>query len=336
MEPELVDEEALEERLSRPGPDLERDLARTKGDLLLLGAGGKMGPTLARMARRALPASRQVVAVARFSDPHSRETLEKGGVRTLACDLLSRKDVDRLPDAGALVWMAGQKFGTTGAAATTWAANTIAPANVAERYRGVPVSMFSTGNVYPFTERGASELTPPGPVGEYAWSALARERIWEHAAQAYGTPVCIVRLNYAVEPRYGVLLEIATAVRDGKPIDLRMGRVNVIWQGDANAVALRCLTLASAPPAILNMTGLEILQVRALAEEFGRLLGRAPVFEGAEERFALLSDASKMAKLFGPPPTPVAQAVAWVAAWILRGGRTLGKPSHFETRDGKF
>jgi nucleoside-diphosphate-sugar epimerase len=336
MEPELVDEEALEERLSRPTPDVERALARLAGPLVLLGAAGKMGPTLARMARRALPPARDVVAVARFSDPRSRESLEKAGVRTVACDLLSRKDVERLPDAAALVWMAGQKFGTTGAAASTWAANTIAPANVAERYRGVPVAMFSTGNVYPFTERGASEATPPGPVGEYAWSALARERIWEHAAQAYGTPVCILRLNYAVEPRYGVLLEIATAVQAGRPIDLRMGRVNVIWQGDANAVALRALGLASTPPMLLNMTGTEILSVRALAERFGALLDRTPVFEGREEPLALLSDASKMASLFGPPAVPTDQAVAWIAAWIRRGGRTLGKPSHFETRDGRF
>lgn len=336
MQDELVSEEALEERLSRPTPEVERALAALKGDLLLLGAGGKMGPTLARMARRALPQNREVVAVARFSDPRSRESLEKAGVTCVPCDLLSRKDVERLPDAAALVWMAGQKFGTTGAAASTWAANTIAPANVAERYRGVPVAMFSTGNVYPFTERGASETTPPGPVGEYAWSALARERIWEHAAQAYGTPVCVLRLNYAVEPRYGVLLEIAETVRDGRPVDLRMGRVNVIWQGDANAVALRGLALAASPPAILNMTGVEILSVRALATRFGELLGRAPIFEGKEEPLALLSDASKMASLFGPPPTPIPTVVEWVASWLKRGNRTLGKPSHFETRDGKF
>jgi len=336
MEDELVHEEALDERLSRPTPEVERALSTTRGALMFLGAGGKMGPTLARMARRALPAGREVLAVARFSDPRARAALEAAGVRTVSCDLLKRKDVDALPDAGALVWMAGQKFGTTGAAATTWAANTIAPANVAERYRGVPTAMFSTGNVYPFTETGATEATPPDPVGEYAWSALARERIWEHAAAAYGTPVVVLRLNYAVELRYGVLLEIASAVRDGRPIDLRMGRVNVIWQGDANAVALRALPLASTPPRILNMTGPEILSVRALAERFGELLGRAPIFEGREEPKALLSDASRMASLFGPPPTPIAQAVAWVAAWLKRGGRTLGKPSHFETRDGKF
>lgn len=231
MEDELVDEEALEERLSRPTPEVERALASTRGDLLLLGAGGKMGPTLARMARRALPPNRKVVAVARFRDPLARASLEAAGVDVLPRDLLSRKDVDALPDAGAIVWMAGQKFGTTSDASATWAANTIAPANVAERYRGVPTAMFSTGNVYPFTERGASEATPTAPVGEYAWSALARERVWEHASRSYGTPVVILRLNYAVEFRYGVLLEIAEAVRDGKPIDLRMGRVNVIWQG---------------------------------------------------------------------------------------------------------
>lgn len=336
MEQELVSEEALEERLSRPTAGVERDLARTSGDLVLLGASGKMGPTLARMARRALPPGRAVIAVARFSDPASKASLEAAGVKTISCDLLDRREVDRLPDAGAVVFMAGQKFGTAGAEASTWAANTVAPANAAERYRGTPAVVFSTGNIYPFTERGATEATPPSPIGEYAQSALGRERVWEHFSRATGAPVAIYRLNYAVELRYGVLLEIALAVAEGRPVDLRMGRVNVIWQGDANAAALRCFALAKSPPDILNVTGPETLAVRDLAARFGELLGRPPRFEGREEAKALLSDASKMASLFGPPEVSVDQAVAWVAAWVKRGGRTLNKPSHFETRDGKF
>jgi nucleoside-diphosphate-sugar epimerase len=336
MEQELIGEEALEERLSRPGDAVRSDLARGSGDLVVLGASGKMGPTLVRMARRALPADRAVIAVARFSDPASRAALDAAGARTIPCDLLERRQVDLLPDAGGVIFMAGQKFGTSGAEASTWAANTVAPACAAERYRGVPAVVFSTGNIYPFTERGAVESTPPAPLGEYAQSALGRERVWEHYARAHGTPVTIYRLNYAVELRYGVLLEIALAVRDGRPVDLRMGRVNVIWQGDANAAALRCLAIAKSPPEILNVTGPETLAVRDLAARFGELLGRPPRFEGAEEPRALLSNASKMTSLFGPPEVSVDQVVAWIAAWIKGGGRTLGKPSHFETRDGRF
>ena len=336
MEEELVGEEALEERLSRPTAGAKSDLARTTGDLVVLGASGKMGPTLVRMARRALPANRAVIAVARFTDPRSRASLEAAGARTIACDLLERREVDLLPDAGGVIFMAGQKFGTSGAESSTWAANTVAPACAAERYRGVPAVVFSTGNLYPFTERGADESTPPAPTGEYAQSALGRERVWEHFSRAHGTPVAIYRLNYAVELRYGVLLEIALAVRDGRPVDLRMGRVNVIWQGDANAAALRCFGLAKSPPEILNVTGPETLAVRDLASRFGELLGRAPLFEGREEPRALLSNASKMTSLFGPPEVSVDQVVAWVAAWVKKGGRTLGKPSHFETRDGRF
>ena len=331
--------ESLEEALSRPTPGVAEDLAALKGDLVVLGVGGKMGPTLARMARRALPASRGVIGVARFTDPRARASLEGGGVRCVPCNLLEREEVLKLPDAAAVIFMAGQKFGTVGAEAETWAANTVLPAFVSERYRGVPTVVFSTGNVYPFTpvaSGGATEETVPAPIGEYAQSALGRERVFEHFSRKHGTPAVIYRLNYAVELRYGVLLEVAKKVAAGQPVDVRMGHANVIWQGDANAVALRSLSMASSPPSILNVTGLETLSIRSLAGRFGELLGRAPVLEGKEEPTALLSNASKMRARFGPPTVAVEQAVEWVAHWVRSGGATINKPTHFETRDGKF
>jgi nucleoside-diphosphate-sugar epimerase len=301
-----------------------------------------MGPTLARMARRALDqagSKREVIGAARFTDPKARAALEASGVRAVPCNLLERDQVLRLPDAGAVIFMAGQKFGTQGAEAETWAANTVLPGHVAERYRGVPTVVFSTGNVYPFTpvdSGGATEETAPAPIGEYAQSALGRERVFEYYSRRQGTPVVVYRLNYAVELRYGVLLEIAQKVAAGEPIDLRMGHANVIWQGDANAVALRCLAMAQSPPAILNVTGPETLSVRAVAGRFGELLGRAPRLEGKEEPTALLSNAARMVARFGPPAVPAERVIEWIARWVQAGGATLRKPTHFETRDGKF
>jgi nucleoside-diphosphate-sugar epimerase len=257
----------------------------------------------------------------------------------VSCNLLDRAEVLKLPDAGAVVFMAGQKFGTVGAESETWAANTVLPAHVSERYPGVPTVVFSTGNVYPFTpvgSGGATEETAPAPIGEYAQSALGRERVFEYFSRKHGTPAVLYRLNYAVELRYGVLLEVARKVAAGQPVDVRMGHANVIWQGDANAVALRCLTMASSPPSILNVTGPETLSIRALAGRFGELLGRAPVIEGKEEPTALLSNASKMMARFGAPTVSVDQAVEWVAHWVKSGGATINKPTHFETRDGRF
>ncbi len=338
----LSTEEELEEALSRPAPEAARDLSGLKGDLVILGVGGKMGPTLARMARRAIDQAgsrRAVIGAARFSEARARETLEACGVRTHPCDLLDRAQVDRLPDAGAVVFMAGMKFGTTGAEAATWATNAYLPGLVAERYRNVPTVVFSTGNVYPLVPvagGGATEETPTAPVGEYAQSALGRERVFEHFSLRHGTPVAIYRLNYAVELRYGVLLDVAQKVRAGIPVDLRMGYANVIWQGDANAIALRCIAAARTPAEILNVTGLDTLPVRTVAGRFGELLGKAPVFEGKEADTALLSNASKAGRLFGPPNTPVDRVIRWIAHWVKIGGRTLAKPTHFETRDGKF
>jgi nucleoside-diphosphate-sugar epimerase len=329
----------LEEALSRPTPAVVEDLRRLGGDLVVLGASGKMGPTLARMARRALDRARKVIAVARFSNPRAREALDAAGVHTLACDLLDPEAVRRLPDAAAVVFMPGAKFGTSGAEAATWATNAFLPGLVAERYRGVPTVVFSTGNVYPLVpvaSGGATEETPPAPIGEYAQSCLARERVFEFHSRRHGTPVVIYRLNYAVELRYGVLLDLAQKVHAGAPVDLRMGHFNAIWQGDANAIALRCLTAATSPPSVLNVTGPETLSVREAAVRLGRLLGRAPVFEGREEPTALLSNASKALARFGPLTVPIESVIEWVAHWVKIGGPTLGKPTHFETRDGRF
>ena len=332
----------LEELLSRPSSEAVRDMKNLKGDLIVLGVGGKMGPTLARMARRALDEAglkHAVIGVARFSDPRSRASLETAGVRTIPCDLLDRAQVLKLPDGAAVISMVGQKFGTTGAESATWATNAYLPGLIAERYRGVPTMAFSTGNVYPLvpiSSGGTTEETPPGPIGEYAQSALGRERMFEYFSRRDGTPTSIYRLNYAVELRYGILLEIALKVWNGTPLDVRMGYVNVIWQGDANAIGLRMLFLGKSPPEIFNVTGTETLSVRSLATQFGELLGKKPILEGTEQPNALLSNASKAAKAFGPPRITVDQAIDWVAHWVKSSGRTLNKPSHFETRDGKF
>jgi len=338
----LSTEEELEERLSRPSPEAVRDIAKLRGDLVILGVGGKMGPTLARMAKRAIDQAglkHAVVGVARFSDPRARASLEAAGVRAAPCDLLDRGQVMKLPDAGAVISAVGQKFGTTGAESATWATNAYLPGLIAERYRGVPTMAFSTGNVYPLVPvagGGATEDTPPGPIGEYAQSALGRERMFEYFSRRQGTPTSIYRLNYAVELRYGILLEIALKVWNGTPLDVTMGYVNVIWQGDANAIALRMLFHGEAPPRVFNVTGAETLSVRELAGRFGELLGKKPTLTGREADSALLNNASRAHAVFGPPPTKVDQVIPWVANWVRGNGRTLNKPSHFETRDGKF
>lgn len=329
------DEEALEERLSRP-PSW---LALPEGDVLVLGVGGKMGPTLARMARRADP-SRRVIGVARFSEPGLRERLEAWGIETIAADLLDEGAVARLPEAANVVFMAGRKFGSSGAEHLTWAMNAVLPARVAERFRASRIVVFSTGCVYPFVavaSGGATEETPPcPPPGDYAWSCVARERAFEHASHRFGTRTVALRLNYAIDLRYGVLCDVARRVLAGEPIDLATGHVNVIWQGDANAWALGALSLASAPMAVLNVTGPETVSVRWLAEEFGRRLGRRPCFVGAEAETAWLSNAARAFARFGYPSVPLATLIDWVASWLTAGGRLLDKPTHYDVRDGRF
>ena len=333
------DERELEDLLSQPTAALTAALATAPGGILILGAGGKMGPSLARMARRADP-SRRVIAVSRWSNRDAAEALEAHGVETMGADLLSPRELAALPDAPNVVFMAGQKFGTTGAPSATWAMNAAVPAFVAERFAGARTAVFSTGNVYPLTppaRGGSRESDPPAPVGEYAFSCLARERIFGAAALRHHTPVAIVRLNYAHDLRYGVLTDIALRVARREPIDLAMGYVNVIWQGDANAFALAALARAAAPePFVVNVAGAETLRVADLARALGERLGVEPVFSGNEGADALLSNASRMRELLDHPLLPVGTLLDWVAAWVRAGGPLLGKPTSFERRDGRF
>ena len=338
----MAHEPALEEVLSRPTAAVVAAMGVLTGDVMLLGAGGKMGPSLARLARRASEQAgnpRRVIAVARFSEAGLEAALQADGIETITCDLFDREQVAALSDVPNLVYMAGQKFGTTGEEARTWAVNAVLPGIVAERFPRARIVAFSTGNVYPLwpaDSEGPTEADAVGPVGEYAQSALARERVLECYSRRNGTPMAILRLNYAIEPRYGVLRDIADRVRAGEPVSLAMGRVNLIWQRDANAIALRALAQCASPPLVLNVTGRHSHLVRALAMEFGRRWGREPVFEGREGDSALLSNAARCEAIFGAPETGTSEMIDRVAAWVEQGGRSLGKPTHFETRDGTF
>jgi nucleoside-diphosphate-sugar epimerase len=334
----IEDEATLEEVLSRPDPALVADLAAAPGDILVLGAAGKMGPTLCRLAKRADPA-RRVVAVARWSEDGLRARMESWGIECIAADLMDRAALAALPDAPNVVFMAARKFGSTGNEALTWAMNVLLPAMVAERYAGARIVFFSTGNVLPLVpvmSGGATEDTPPAPVGDYAASCLGRERVFQHAAATRGTPCFGIRLNYAIDLRYGVLADIATKVRDGVPVPLAMGHANVIWQGDANAWTLRALARCATDCPILNVTGPETVSVRQVAAEFARRMGREAAFAGAEAPDALLSNAARAFALFGYPQVPLGRMLDWVAGWVARGGRSLGKATKFEVRDGRF
>ncbi len=338
----IADDDALEELLARPTPAARDALRHVDGDLVVLGVSGKMGPTLARMAVRAfaeLGLPHKVYGVARFSQPAARAALEQAGVHPIACDLLDRDALAYLPASRHVIFMAGQKFGTPGAQHMTWAINTHLPALVAERYHDAAIVAFSTGNVYPLTpiaHGGSLEQDEPGPVGEYAASCLGRERIFDYYSRVHGLRCAILRLNYAVEMRYGVLVDVARKVWAGEPVDVRMGAANVIWQGDANAWALGLLAHCATPPFVLNVTGPETVSIRRVAEQFARRFGVEAVITGDEAPTALLSNAAAAQRLFGYPTVSLAQMIDWIADWVARGGGQLGKPTHFETRDGKF
>ena len=335
-------EAELDELLSTPRAETVEALRQSPGDIVVLGAGGKMGPTVARMAARAanqIGDGRRVFAVSRFSSAEAARALGAAGIETIACDLLDREAVASLPDVPNVIFMAGQKFGTADSPANTWAMNTIVPAICAERYRGARIVAFSTGNVYPLTpvaEGGASEEDDVGPVGEYASSALARERVFEFYSSRFRTPVAIIRLNYAIDLRYGVLADIGLRVWRDEPVPLAMGYVNVIWQGDASRIAIEALARAATPPFVLNVTGGETLAVRDIAGSFGKELGKRPRFEGTAQRDALLSNTDRMRSLFAAPEVDVATMIRWIADWIRSDGAMLGKPTHFEERTGKF
>lgn len=333
----------VDEFLGQPSPALVVAAARWKGPFLVLGAGGKMGLHLAAMLQRALRATGRrdpVIAVSRFATLRDRAEFDVQGIQTLACDLSVESAVAGLPDAGAVFFLAGAKFGTSADPALLRRMNVEMPRLVAERYRDARIVAFSTGCVYPFVSPasgGAVESTSVDPLpGEYAASCLERERAFAEAAGRYRTPVALIRLNYAVEFRYGVLVDIASRVWRGEPIDVTTGYVNVIWQSDAIDLSLRALDLAGAPAVPVNVTGLEILRVRDLAEEFGRLLGKAVNLVGTEAGTAWLSDASWVSQRLGAPPTTVATMQQRVAAWLKQGGETWGKPTAFERRDGRF
>ncbi|TAK85826.1 MAG: NAD(P)-dependent oxidoreductase [Betaproteobacteria bacterium] len=329
---------ALEEFMTRPTPQLEADLARADGDILILGVGGKMGPTLARMAKRAAPAKR-VIGVARFSEVNLREKLESWGVECVACDLLDRAALERLPRPKNVVFMAGHKFGAAADPSFTWAMNVAVPFMAAETFRQARIVAFSTACVYPFVEVGGAgapeDLATVPPSGDYANSCAGREQMFIYGSRRYGTPGRLARLSYAIDMRYGVLHDVAQCVLAGKPVELGMGYVNVIWQGDANEQALRLLAHCTQPTSGLNVSGPKT-SVRFLAEEFGKRFNREPSFKGTPSPTAWLIDTTAAASLFGPPRVALAAMIDWVADWVRRGQPSLGKPTHFEARDGKY
>lgn len=334
--------EDLERRLSEPS-DADRAFMRDlKRDIIILGAGGKMGPSLARLAKRAATEAgvhTRVTAVSRFGSDAVRRELEAAGVDVVSCDLLNPAEVASLPDCENVLYLAGRKFGSTGRPDLTWAMNAIAPALAAYRYRNSRIVVFSTGNVYGLTDvhsGGSRETDPVSPVGEYAQSCLARERIFEYHSNEYKTNCLIFRLNYAVDLRYGVLVDVARKVYSGEPVDVTVPAFNAIWQRDANSYALRALGLCSSPPRILNVTGPDTINVREVAAEFAKRFGRPCDFQGHEGSSALLSNASPCHELLGPPSVSLPTLTDWVVDWVMAGGENINKPTHFEVVDGSY
>lgn len=341
--PEVIgDEPELDDWLTRPRPALVDFIQSASSPLMILGAGGKMGPTLAVLAKRAAALAGKhldVIAVSRFPDESSKRWLESCGVLTLRADLLERDAVRKLPNAADVIYLVGLKFGTGENPALTWAANTLAPTHVAERFAQSRLVALSTGNVYPLVpvmSGGAREDHALTPLGEYPNAAVARERIFEYFAHKHGTRIALVRLNYAVDLRYGVLTDIARKVHAGEPVDVTSGYFNCIWQGDANDMILRTLELATHPSAAFNLTGPNVVSVRQVATRFSELFGRPAHLVGAEADTALLNNAAALCRILGPPPTALDTMIRWTAHWVRNGGRTLDRPTHFEVRDGKY
>lgn len=333
---------ALEKRLLQPSAKLMEDMSKIKGDIVILGVGGKMGPGMARLAKQAINKTglnKKVIGVSRFSDKNLKSLLEDDGIETITADLLNEAALEELPNVANVIYLAGHKFGSSGKEPFTWAMNTYLPGRVAEKYRNSNIVAFSSGNVYPFVpinSGGLSEEHSPSPVGEYGQSCLGRERIFQYFSEKNNTPVLIYRLNYAIDFQYGVLLEIANAVYKGKEIDLTTGNVNVIWQGDANEIAIRSLLHCQSPAKILNVTGPETLSVKWLAEQFGLLFHKGPEFIGEAQPTALLSNASEAHKIFGYPKVTLREMIDITAFWITNGGTVFNKATHFQEREGNF
>lgn len=332
----------VDDFISQPTPRMIDVVARAPGPFLVLGAGGKIGLHLSLMLQRALEKlgrKDRVIAVSRFSTLRDRAAFESRGVETLACDLGNVAELNALPDAPTVFFLAGVKFGTAAARDLLHAINVEVPHRVAEKYARSRIIAFSTGCVYPFVtpaSGGARENTPPSPVGDYAASCVAREQAFTEVAAAHGTPVALIRLNYSIEFRYGLLVDIGQTVLAGRPVDVTTGYVNVIWQTDAVAHSIQALDLAGSPAVPINVTGSEILSVRDLAHRFGAVFGRPVQITGTEADTAWLNNAAHSHRLFGPPLTAVNQMIPWIAAWLLQNGETWGKPTGFERRDGRF
>lgn len=333
------DETHLEEFISTPSRGLVQDLNSLDGDLLILGVAGKVGPTLAMMAKRAAP-SKRVIGVARFSDADVKRRLEAAGIETIACDLLDREAVSRLPETANVVYMAGKKFGTTGGEAFAWAMNAVVPAYVSERLRGTRFVAFSTLCVYPFSPVDGPGATPtntaPTPLGEYANGCVARERVFQYFSSRTGSPGRLARLNYAIDCRYGVLSDVAQWVRSGTPIDIRTGVANCIWQGDAIAHILRCLRHGTTPATAINIGAPQTTSIRAAARRFGELFGREPIFSGSEQPTAWHNDCTEAQTFFGDPSVDLESMIRWNADWLKRGLPLHHKPTHYEQRGGQF
>ena len=338
----MKDLQTLEQELTKPSLALIEDIKKIDGDIMMLGIGGKMGPSMGKLAVDAIKAagiSKKVIGVSRFSDEKAKLALEALGIETITCDLLNDAELQALPDAKNIIYLAGNKFGTTGKEGFTWAMNAYLPGRVAEKYKKSNIVAFSSGNVLPFvpvTSGGVSEETTPEPIGEYAQSCLGRERVFEYFAQKNQTPTLIYRLNYAVDFRYGVVMELAKSVLNGKEIDLRTENVNVIWQGDANEIALRSLLHCQAPAKILNVTGPEILSIKWIANQFGNIFSKEPKFIYEAEGTALLNNASECHRIFGYPKVTIREIIDITATWLQQGGDEFGKATHFQERGGKF